>query len=84
MIAGGEHMIYKPGIEFVKAGKLYYLEQNPDTGSFFAAKAREGAKINWELSSVPVAGKKLAYTGKVLLNGRLMEKENARDILTKV
>ena len=80
-ISGLEHYQYKAGVEYVKMGKLFYVDQNPDSNSYFASQAKAGHKIMWELSNRPIAGNKLAYTGKLVVDGQLMSKEQAHVLL---
>jgi len=82
-VSGLEHLEYKPGVEYVKAGNKFLLDQNPDTHSSYAYAAKSGHKIQWELSEKPVAGEKLAYTGKVILDGKLMDRDDASALLRK-
>lgn len=72
---------YKPGVTWTKEGDLYYLKQNPGAPSVWAKALKKGFDIEWELSKQPVADSKLDYTGNVRINGQLMTKDKARDVI---
>lgn len=72
--------MYKPGIFWIKKAGEYLLEQNPETGSVFAQAARKGRKIQWVIKNKPVPGH-LEYTGEVIIDGKRMTKEQAKEML---
>jgi hypothetical protein len=82
-LMGIEHGIYKPGIEWVKSGDVYLLDQNPDSHSIFASAVKKGHSIQWVLDRLPVAGEKLSYTDKLMLDGKETTKIQALETLRK-
>lgn len=68
---------YKPGVRWVRGSNgEYYLEQNPDASSIFAAAKRAGMDIVWILSDKPQPGHTI-YTGELFVNGERLSKWNA-------
>jgi esterase/lipase superfamily enzyme len=82
-ISGLDHGLYKPGVEYIKVGNKFLLDQNLDSNSFYAKAAKSGHKIQWELNKPPVAGEKLDYTGKIIVDGKEMYKYQATELLSK-
>jgi hypothetical protein len=82
-MSGLEHGFYKPGVEYIKVGSKFLLDQNPDSSSLYAKAVKSGHKIQWELNNKPVAGEKLDYTGKIVVDGKEMYKYQATELLSK-
>ena len=61
--------------------KRWYIEQNKNKSTFWAEAARRGFNIYWELFKAPENGRRLLYTGRILINGKLTYKEDARRII---
>jgi len=70
------------GMPYLQLGELWYLKQNPETGSVWAQAARCGCEIFWELYQEPCEDGSVAYTGNVLVNGKLLSKANAHSLVT--
>lgn len=66
-----------------KANDFYYLDQNPHSHSIFAVGARMNHDIKWELSEFPEDYKNLKYTGRVLVDGKLVTRPEARKIINQ-
>lgn len=72
--------IYKPGINWIKDGDVYLLEQNQNSGSTFAIAAQKGTKIQWVMLEEPIAGR-LRYQGDIVINGKRMTKSEGLKLL---
>ena len=78
--AGNALKIYKDLIT-----GLYYLEQNPYSGSIFAtAKRTRGFPIYWEIKKYPHTHGDIEYTGNIVFLFQLLKRAEVFKILADI
>lgn len=70
-------------VPIYKLDNLYYVLQNPTTGSIFGTFARRGFTIYWEVREYPKFGE-LKYTGRLIHSFKLTTKGEAYDFFSAI